>query len=390
MRLSLCCAAAIAAICATAAAAAPRASSWPPPLFKQCDPRWGSNMMGVAGPGERATICKEGCAMSSVAMGLTGLGVPGLTPGIFNAWLEAHHGYTCAAGDCNNLVLGAPANLTHRVVLVGEKEKPSVEVLRAGLARGDATGLPSFLYIAHVHNRGHFVLLTAPDDSSPGSTSFRVNDPFYNTTTYDYAQIADIITYAVRPAAAGTRPHEASAAAFPPSAVIPHAAVLYKQCDPRWGNDTIVTTTVCKVGCLMSSTAMAMATRHIAIPDQPGGEMQAATPGTFNAWLRTHGGYDGDNDLLESKVPAVSPGRVGWPKDAMHTSNDLSHGDVVGYLTATPPRPVIANVMHGHHFVLVVGWDKATNATLYVNDPGFDRLSYQWSDVVGWRLWAMK
>ena len=35
-------------------------------------------------------------------------------------------------------------------------------------------------------------------------------------------------------------------------------------------------------------------------------------------------------------------------------------------------RPVIANVMHGGHFVLVVGYDTIDGDTLYVNDPGFD------------------
>ena len=52
---------------------------------------------------------------------------------------------------------------------------------------------------------------------------------------------------------------------------------------------------------------------------------------------------------------------------------------------------VIANVMHGGHFVLVVGYDKADGGdTLYVNDPGFDRRSYSYKqDVVGYRLFQM-
>lgn len=54
-------------------------------------------------------------------------------------------------------------------------------------------------------------------------------------------------------------------------------------------------------------------------------------------------------------------------------------------------RPVIANVMNGSHFVLVIGWDAVTPDTLYVNDPGFDTISYSYSkDVVGWRLFEMK
>jgi len=32
-------------------------------------------MMGINGTGERATICREGCAMTALAMALDGLGV---------------------------------------------------------------------------------------------------------------------------------------------------------------------------------------------------------------------------------------------------------------------------------------------------------------------------
>ena len=53
-------------------------------------------------------------------------------------------------------------------------------------------------------------------------------------------------------------------------------------------------------------------------------------------------------------------------------------------------QPVIANVMAGHHFVLVVGTDRANRTTLYVNDPGFYRNTYDLArDVVGWRLFNM-
>ena len=49
-----------------------------------------------------------------------------------------------------------------------------------------------------------------------------------------------------------------------------------KQCDPRWGNDTMVTTTICAVGCLMSSTSMALAGHGITVAGS------LATPGTLN------------------------------------------------------------------------------------------------------------
>ena len=73
----------------------------------------------------------------------------------------------------------------------------------------------------------------------------------------------------------------------------------------------------------------------------------------------------------------------------MHRTHDLTWGQVVALLHAG--AAVIANVMHGEHFVLVVGVDDVLSGdTLYVNDPGFYRPSYSYTqDVVGWRLYAI-
>ena len=99
----------------------------PFPLFKQCDTRWGGDEMGVpgAGPGERDTVCHQGCAMSALSMGLAGhkvtIGGEDANPGTLNAWLAANDGYACISGDCNNLVLDAGLALSRgHVQLVGE------------------------------------------------------------------------------------------------------------------------------------------------------------------------------------------------------------------------------------------------------------------------------
>ena len=160
----------------------------PTPLFRQCDPRWGTTQMGTKGDGEQATICKEGCAMvratrcfadqpfmqttkmvqnaagrrtarvsvsyysdprtiavqtgslrrcgrrmlaaqSCVAMALAAhnfmVPCPPSSckpdPQTLNAYLQTHAGYHCDAGDCNNLVLTAPDQLTGgRMRLIGE------------------------------------------------------------------------------------------------------------------------------------------------------------------------------------------------------------------------------------------------------------------------------
>ena len=62
-------------------------------------------------------------------------------------------------------------------------------------------------------NQTHFVLLTGVNDTD----TFNVNDPFYNSTTYTYDEIHDIIMYNV--------------SAKPATQIIPKAYPLYKQCD---------------------------------------------------------------------------------------------------------------------------------------------------------------
>ena len=105
-----------------------------PPLFLQCDPKWGSDQMGVKGPGEQATICKEGCAMTSLTMALNGMGLyihdKQLDPGVLNKWLQENSGYVCDAGDCNNLVLDAPERIPGSpLIFVNESEKPDLNTL---------------------------------------------------------------------------------------------------------------------------------------------------------------------------------------------------------------------------------------------------------------------
>lgn len=133
---------ATAVLAVLACLAARSRADWAFPTYKQCDPRWGGNEMGVAGPGERATICQEGCAMSSVSMALAGLGVTldgaPVTPASMNSWLESHGGYTCIDGDCNNLVLSAPDSVPGSpLCLRGESPKPSLRDLRLAVMARD-------------------------------------------------------------------------------------------------------------------------------------------------------------------------------------------------------------------------------------------------------------
>eukprot|EP00762_Andalucia_godoyi_P001393 ANDGO_04905.mRNA.1 hypothetical protein SAMD00019534_067540 len=161
--------------------------------------------------------------------------------------------------------------------------------------------------------------------------------------------------------------------------IIPHTYPLYKQCDPRWGNDIMVTTTVCKVGCLMSSTSMAIGYHQITI------DGQTSNPGTFNAWLKANGGYDSSNDFEETVVGKLNPSiqYVG----PIHSGDALSRQDIQKMI-ANDKVALIFNVDQGHHFVLGTGWDSTNQDLFYVNDPGFDRAAYNYSDFVGYRVFG--
>ena len=161
------------------------------PLFLQCDAAWGKDKMG----GD-ATVCQQGCAMSCVSMFVNGRNFTLPTgqssnPGSLNAWLKANQGYKCIAGNCNNLVLDAPNRLAPpgHITFVSETEKPEdpLQVLQ-GLHQG-------MVYIAHVRNRSHFVLVLGMDPENP--STLLVNDPYYKTDSYPYAEVSDFIIYQV-------------------------------------------------------------------------------------------------------------------------------------------------------------------------------------------------
>jgi hypothetical protein len=360
------------------------------PHFRQCDPRWGADVIGTrANASDDSTICRVGCAMTSLAMLLAGLEVPGTTlrplrdslnPGSLNIWLRDNGGYDCVdvrPDDpvCFNLVSAAVRSLTPKVTFQGYvSPAPPLSQMAAALRPRNSDGDPlsaEKAYLAHVHDSHHFVLVTAVIDGG-----VRVMDPFFNTSFYPYANVSGALVYLLHTA-------DNNSTDF-----VPFTYPTYKQCDGRWGADVIETTTVCKVGCLMSSTSMALAGHGIDV----GGK--GANPGSLNAWLRAHNGYTPTNDFEESALDSVSsllsPGAVRWPKDGMHTKNDLNWTVLRDYLSAKPPRVVIANVLHGHHFVLTVGLS-GDGDTILVNDPGFDKTNYSYSKVVfGWRIFDMK
>lgn len=133
---------------------------------------------------------------------------------------------------------------------------------------------------------------------------------------------------------------------------------LYKQCDSRWGNEILGTSTntICKAGCLMSSVSMALA-----------GTGHNYNPSSLNTWLKDHGGY-ASGDLLV--WAAVNP--LGLVFQGKTQNNQIKTKLDQGFV-------VICNVHNGAHWVLAHSY---SGDNINVNDPGFDTASYPLSAIV--------
>ena len=136
---------------------------------------------------------------------------------------------------------------------------------------------------------------------------------------------------------------------------------LFKQCDSRWGGDSLgSSSTICKVGCLMSSVSMALAGCGKTVGGSP------ANPKTLNSWLKGHGGYSG-NLFNWGSVSSLGLKYQGKISGASTIKSAISANKIV-----------ILNVNNGGHWVLATG---SSASDFQVNDPGFSRTSYPNSGV---------
>eukprot|EP01100_Stratorugosa_tubuloviscum_P015061 TRINITY_DN8454_c0_g1_i1.p1 TRINITY_DN8454_c0_g1~~TRINITY_DN8454_c0_g1_i1.p1 ORF type:complete len:223 (+),score=74.03 TRINITY_DN8454_c0_g1_i1:48-671(+) len=165
------------------------------PTYLQCDPTWSNDTMGGKNP-NYDTICIQGCAMTSLAMALSGKGylIPltyqNVTPATLNVWLQNNNGYVCINNNCNNLVLDSPERFAPgHITFISEAQKPDLNTLLKWIAESNPVA------IAHVRKNSHFVLLVGYDLINP--TRIFVNDPYYKTPIYEYDDISDIILYKI-------------------------------------------------------------------------------------------------------------------------------------------------------------------------------------------------
>lgn len=133
---------------------------------------------------------------------------------------------------------------------------------------------------------------------------------------------------------------------------------LFSQCDSQWANDRVGTSdrTICQIGCLMTSAAMALA-----------GTGKSYNPKTLNVWLTNNGGYANKNLFVWASINKLGLTFKGFFANSQIKSN-LDAGNVV-----------IVNVRNGGHWVLAYGYN---GNDILVNDPGYSTSSYPLSSIV--------
>lgn len=133
---------------------------------------------------------------------------------------------------------------------------------------------------------------------------------------------------------------------------------LYKQCDSKWANEQLGTSsvTICKAGCLMSSASMGLS-----------GVGHAYNPSTLNTWLKGHGGYVSGDLFVWASINPIGLTFEGKVSNSQIKAK-LDQGKVV-----------ICNVHNGGHWVLATGYN---GDVIFVNDPGYQVTSYKLAEIV--------
>eukprot|EP01016_Furgasonia_blochmanni_P036003 TRINITY_DN4052_c0_g2_i3.p2 TRINITY_DN4052_c0_g2~~TRINITY_DN4052_c0_g2_i3.p2 ORF type:complete len:190 (-),score=78.75 TRINITY_DN4052_c0_g2_i3:146-715(-) len=135
----------------------------------------------------------------------------------------------------------------------------------------------------------------------------------------------------------------------------------YSQCDPKWADDSLGSRSICAIGCLMSSVAMALTTFNRPCGATP------CTPKALNSWLRNNGGFSG-NLFVWGSIAKLGLNFEGW---------DTARGNMKAAFKAG--KIVILNVNGGRHWVLMIG---EVPGGFKINDPGYNKNVYADNEVV--------
>ena len=200
--------------------------------YDQCDSRWADELIGST----QHTICKDGDILTSLAMTLASLNTTTnwirststvITPSSLNTWLNNSEGYLADSTIIDMTTIG---NLTRRLVYnthLSPSSFPSFNQLQ--------DSLNSTSYLAQIDDRSShytYIIGVVPNDDNTKLNEIIVFDPSAVSNKpriLPYLNVSGLIAF---------DNHKKN---------IPRQYPTYKQCDPKWGSNLMVTTTVCKV-----------------------------------------------------------------------------------------------------------------------------------------------
>lgn len=170
---------------------------------------------------------------------------------------------------------------------------------------------------------------------------------------------------------------------------IPLQYKFYKQDDPIWENDIVITKTLGKIGCLI--TCLSMILYSLKIKLKINNEYIIATPRTLNIWLKNNNGYDNENNYINEKVLNVNKNTQKW-KYILYYKNTLSYKKIT---TLLDEKNIIIGIVksivnkNGFHYILITGYS-TNNNIYYVNDPKHDITKYSYEDILKYKIYFTK
>lgn len=142
----------------------------------------------------------------------------------------------------------------------------------------------------------------------------------------------------------------------------------WQQCGGSWGNHRIGSSTVCHIGCLLTSITTGLRAHGVQLP----GHGLNYDPGVMADWWSAHGGFTG-NLVIHTTVSKISGASSYLGQD--HLSSDQLIAKLKAGITC------IANVNNGGHWVIIIGFNHAEPGVFKVRDSGAGRDTFRISEM---------
>jgi len=144
---------------------------------------------------------------------------------------------------------------------------------------------------------------------------------------------------------------------------------MYKQCDQKWANDRLGNSaieTICDAGSGLTVVAMILRSHNLNVTQNV-----VADPLNLNGWLTANAGFSGKDQLIWASIAPLGLKLFAFtpklPKDEMKK-------------LITKCQAIAASVEKGSHWVYLTGWNGSDDNEWFVNDPGREVDTYEYTD----------